>query len=421
MTFDIFSSGEFKIPDYNLSWLRKQVEALSKKGEKLGCDPILVIIHDTEVVEHENGTASVFYKVSIDGKIPKLNGWAFMARLDPLWTDKGEFKGNVIRAKPGMESKYLYTTYSAAAPHCEHCNKKRKRFDTFIMYKSEDCEYRQVGSKCLEDFTGLKNPKSFAKYAESIMNLGKLIEQAEKEDEDAEHVSHKRDAFRRENHWSVNWLLKQAITIVAEHGFVSTKMGYGSTANRLAEAVWNDEHEEHIRVFPKHIEAKAEGIVKWLKELENPTGFLQNAKTIAEAGFCNGRCFSIIAALPFAYDKANGVKSEYMLTREKATATFSHAPKERVKGFDAKLVDVHIWYDIDRYSYSRHEVEKAVYNFLTDEGEPLIWYASHNAGLIKGKKYTLDATVKEIEAPSKGIFKGLNCAILLRVKAKETV
>ena len=38
---------------------------------------------------------------------------------------------------------------------CEHCNKKRSRNDGFVLRDVEEGGYKQVGTACLEDFTGI--------------------------------------------------------------------------------------------------------------------------------------------------------------------------------------------------------------------------------------------------------------------------
>jgi hypothetical protein len=120
-------SQEFEIPTYKIDTLKEMVEKLNKKASKWDLPPVEMTIgevFDKEVAFFEEEgcyepTRIVIkmHKVSIDGMAPKIDGWEFVATVEP--TDSGEF--NVLLTSPGTHVPEKYRT--EGFNDCDHCHK----------------------------------------------------------------------------------------------------------------------------------------------------------------------------------------------------------------------------------------------------------------------------------------------------------
>ena len=151
----------FAIHESNLERLQKKVNRIRNKCLKYGCDFHYAEIGeefqtwtDDEGYEH----TSRYVIVEAEGTAV-VNGWVFAATLDHT------AEGNIVRscADVGVE---IPSRYYNAEPVCEHCNSKRHRKNTYIVYNQETQEFKQVGSSCLCDFTHGLSAEGVAGYIE---------------------------------------------------------------------------------------------------------------------------------------------------------------------------------------------------------------------------------------------------------------
>lgn len=167
----------FRIPSSNMGELNDKITKLNKRAARLGTAPISVVVLSTEMVEEkipgwtlDNGDVMEWRTISreyntirIDGETPMLNGWQFVATLV-----HGE-NGAIINRVPTFDTEVDLSQYRDADPsNCDHCGKDRRRVDTFVVYKAETGETKQVGRQCLKDFLGYNNPLAIAAQLERI-------------------------------------------------------------------------------------------------------------------------------------------------------------------------------------------------------------------------------------------------------------
>lgn len=138
----------FRIHESNIDRLHKKMTRISNKCAKYGCD-----FHYEEVgeefveypVDEDTVELRRFIIVEAEGTA-KVNGWQFAATIDHTE------QGNIVRKM--LDTVEIPERYYYCEPTCEHCNSKRHRKDTYIVYNEEKNEFKQVGSSCLCDFTG---------------------------------------------------------------------------------------------------------------------------------------------------------------------------------------------------------------------------------------------------------------------------
>lgn len=162
----------FQIPTERVEELQKRVEKLNKKATKLGTPAIDLIVTDNTRwnVVKVGGTMALRMgtdfgyettEVHLKGETPKLNGWEFLSVV--LHRPAGnEFVNTSLDVD--------LSAYDFAPKKCDHCNINRVRNATFLV-RHTDGTIKQVGSSCLEDYTGVKSPQAHAKQIENIFNM----------------------------------------------------------------------------------------------------------------------------------------------------------------------------------------------------------------------------------------------------------
>ena len=158
--------------------IKSLVQRFNGKAVKLNCKPLILKVGPERFVEgwlHKNTGAIVYRpvglspgvgysqtsilkeqsRVQIDGSMPRLKGWTFLAKLEH------ESGATICKVISGGT---LPAHYHQADGTCEHCHTKRKRTVTFVLRQRGSEKCIQVGGSCLADFTGHPD-------AESILGL----------------------------------------------------------------------------------------------------------------------------------------------------------------------------------------------------------------------------------------------------------
>lgn len=176
------STATYKIPAENIDKLEAQVATINRKVEKLNrrghtFSLIEASVDRTPIVEHlsyttENGVRvnrdQIYFQVTVTGEEVVVAGWRFVATL------QHEEGGTIIRSIPGVVEEGELSPYRDAKPKCDHCGYNRRRNDTFVLRHESTRELKQVGSNCLEDFTGF-DVHAIATMAELLASLGMII------------------------------------------------------------------------------------------------------------------------------------------------------------------------------------------------------------------------------------------------------
>lgn len=383
----------FEIPEVNLAKFEAECAKLSRKAERIGCDPITPFIfgHHTETLSdgHEHRVYEVLFTVSA----PKIDGWTFLASID-----HSQETGNIIRTVPNT-SITLPASYRTAAPHCDHCKVRRYRRDTYVLHCEETGEFKQVGKSCLKDFFG-HDPYKIAKMAELLgyaMECARGYEQIVGAD--------LRTISVREFTAHVAWAIRN-------FGWVSRK---AARENPYLEATvnvaWRNFHPvttHEIAAAEKPTEedkALAEAAMAWadsLMEKEPKTEYEHNICVIAAAQFVEHRSLGLLASIVGSY--ARNVQREIeRRARREARRDSQHIGRtgERVRNLKATVI-----------GYFRRETDFGVthiYRFQTEEGDVIVWFASRYQSINEGDKVCLTGTVQKHEE-----FRGVKNTVMNR-------
>lgn len=166
----------FLIPTQRVEELTARIAKLNKRAIKLGTPAIdLIVTDNTSFNTIKVGGAMALRmgteygyettEVLIKGETPKLNGWEFLSVV--LHRPAGN---EFVNATGDVDlSEFIFTDKK-----CDHCNINRPRNATFLV-KHEDGTIKQVGSSCLEAYTGVKSPQAHAKQLENIFDMFKEL------------------------------------------------------------------------------------------------------------------------------------------------------------------------------------------------------------------------------------------------------
>lgn len=174
------------IPVDNIKELEDYAKKITRRKAKGRVDSHFeYAIHDTEVLIEEPFTiwgardrwgaypdartinVKTPYKwFTVDAEIPKMNGYSFVGSYFTE-VDKEGKDIYFFRSLPDVEvpEKYFYIKDK----NCDHCNTKRDRKNLYL-FKHEDGDYKVIGSTCLTDYTGHKDPEHLVKLLDHLIN-----------------------------------------------------------------------------------------------------------------------------------------------------------------------------------------------------------------------------------------------------------
>lgn len=399
----------YKIPAYNLEWLKECIAKLNKKARKLGSREIKITVVDTLVEKHrpydghiggfrsEREVIKVYSIVEITGEAPKYNGWRFIGTL------QHEEGGNILRAVPGET---IPEEFRYVIPRCDHCKSARRRKDTYVV-QHDDGTVKQVGRQCIKDFLGHKNPESLAWLAQ----LERDINQASAEDEEDWYGG---GGGRR--YIDLDELLSMTAACIRIHGWKSRSDarkydGVATVSRALNEMYPLPKYKQEI--FPtEEDEKEATAARAWalsLGEREGLAEFLFNLHLIAKKKALEWRDTGIAAALVMSYQREMGRMAEKK-AREKAAAAsqyFGTVGKREV--FTLTVVNV--------YTFDTMYGAQDLYKFVDPEGNIAVWKTkAHGDGteVERGRTWKIKATVKAHDE-----YKGTKQTVLTRCSWEE--
>jgi len=308
----------YRVPEANFTELQNRIGKLNKRAVKLGCDLITL----TQVGEEEvpvyakdfdgltlrdritgNPVISHYRKVlhiKIEGQAPKLAGWEFVAVIEPIWDDKGNMLGNILRNVPGASA--VPEQYRKAESFCDHCKTKRIRHQTFVLL-NEAGDSKQVGRNCLRDFLGHTDPERYCSLAEMLMEAQELAMGSEDEEFFGAGVRHV-DRFEAEE------ILALTACSVRTVGWRSNKtareFGTISTSGEVSNWIYAKPHERSKWKFPlipsDEDKATAKEVVEWLSKLQdrpNLNDYLYNLSLLGQGARFTTKNFGLAcSAIP---------------------------------------------------------------------------------------------------------------------------
>lgn len=382
---------EYLIYEGNMERLQKKLQRIENKCKKHGNTEFKFEIKGETFKEVKiDGECfnNKYYIVEVEG-VAKINDWVFVATI------QHKDNGNIIRQfKTDIEipEKYRYTDSV-----CEHCNYKRIRKDTYLIYNEATNEFKQVGKSCLNEFTNGLSAEAVAQY---ISWFDEVIEGQEV------------DSLNSHKYYSVEMIVLHAIETIKHYGFISRVMAMESndrfiktTTERVEEFMFPHrcmnrkeilQEMEKIGYNAESEENKVELIkmLEWLNKVENNSQYIYNLKTTVADGYCEPRDFGLLVSLPSAYFKAFEREQDRILREQKrAEKRLLNAAKSYV-GEIGKRLDVDISSVECVTSFPTDYGMMRIYRFEATDGNILVWKTSNfieDTDKVKKIKATIKA------------------------------
>jgi hypothetical protein len=393
------------IPEDYLPQVEKFIEKISKKAKKLNFTiPSLTITQNSksEKLPHyhmseENDLSTSFVRVLkrevlIDGEMPSFKNWTFLAKIEHNQDKNGSYL-NLIQSSPFMTEQDLSAIQerndilSNCPPNCEHCNQHRNRSATFLLRNIETNEVKQIGSTCVNDFTG----SGSLEEAMSVFELNSIFTR----DFDLDYYDELKSGKRTNHTYPLDLINAIAVYYTDKFGFKSRKQASGldvPTAELVIDAV-KDPSKEIRGIFIDYMSEnkneyieKAKNIVTWMADKQPNNAFLINSINLTKLNcvdVSNGFQVGIVSSWAHGYNKENEEK------KEKEASLNEHFGTEKSRG-SLKLRLTKIYENFDA------EFPNVRLTLKDDKGRTFEWKTSPYScpDVDIGKTYLLTATIK---------------------------
>lgn len=311
---------QYRIFEANLERLEKKLQRISNKCKKYGNDFTYEKIgEEYEEREHEDGSKEVVKYIIIEASGKAIiNDWQFVASVEHTE------KSNIIKKCCEIEVPERYYTSDSI---CEHCNSRRYRKDTFIVYNTVSGEFKQVGKSCLMDFTNGMSAEGIAHYislfdelieGEAIpagSNHTRYIKTVEAMQYIAETIKHfgyiNADGNRPTKQRAMNYY-------EASHGML------GGIFAKVAEEYKKEMEAVSFNPNSDYTKELVKNVLAWIEEQEESNNYFHNLKTVCSLQYITFENFGLLASVFPAYDRklvrdkqieeeeAKAKKSEYV-------------------------------------------------------------------------------------------------------------
>lgn len=340
----------YSIWEGNIEEVRNRAAKIIAKCEKYNCSFCFEEVGET--FEVREGEVYRYITVEIEG-FAVCGDWEVIASIDHLK------EGNFVLSFNGgnVPSKYL-----TAKANCDHCNTNRYRKVTFIVKNIQDGSYRQVGSACLTDYTGIS--------LEGAVNIKNFFNDIVKDEFEKDFSGYTGRYFNTLE------TLAFAVKTVQENGYVKKAdetYRNPSTANRVKDA--QKVIRQGFNVSPYIEEAKA--MLAWAQQM-NPNGdqYLNNVQVISKMAYVETRHIGFLVSLIPTYQRA-------MREAEEAKNSTSVWLGEVGKKLSVQIVKASLL-----TSWETMYGLTNLYQFNDNEGNIIIWKTSKELELDSIKSLT---------------------------------
>lgn len=136
--------------------------------------------------------------------ILKIGDWSVIGKVENI----SARKNLLFSVTDNVDDKVMLANYAVHDIQCDHCQLKRNRLESFVVKNNATGEYKEVGTSCLEDYTGIDPAKA--------LFLTKMFSSVQQSTEDMDHYAGGANAI------STLDFLRNVVFISQEYGFVSS-------------------------------------------------------------------------------------------------------------------------------------------------------------------------------------------------------
>jgi hypothetical protein len=319
--------------------------------------------------------------IDIDTDIISINGWKVCAHIEH--TDAG----NIVTA---INNHDINQSWYAINSNCDHCSINRYRKVTYIV-QHETGNYKQVGSTCLKDYTGI-DPELVLAF--NIVSDEFVV------DDNIKCFDYMRGC---EHVYSSLEIIALSIDCISEKGYVKSS-DIGSTKEQVITKLSHDEKAS------EQATKKAQEIITFISEYSGIDNILNNCKALVLSELCKIKHFGILAYSSIAVQREQERQAEKQVEIKESEFIGTIGERRDIMIKDCILLT----------SFNNQYGTTYLYKLMDEHDNVCIWFASNPFEKIVNNNYErfisgkIKATIKD-----QSIRDGVKQTILTRVKAIE--
>lgn len=408
----------YYIHEGNLERLQNKLKAIENKCKKYNASFTFNIIEAEaeyrEVEDEETAGRHLvrFIPVEAEGTISH-GDWSFVATLEH------SAEGNVIRQFNTELT--VPERYRDAECICEHCNTRRNRRDTYIIFNHESGEFKQVGKSCLMEYTRGLSAEDVARY---ISWFDFLIK------------GDGAGGTRGTTYYNTLEVVQYAIECVRHWGYHKSlswddeeyySRDYRSTKERVIDYMrvnrgWMCRHD--YKAIEKHREEmlevgfnhdteqnkeQAAEMIAWASKFDTETfGYMHNLKVISRKEYIEHRDLGILISIVASYYRhLNNIEE----TKKKEAEHQKVADASNYVGQEKERITRNLQSCEHIYTSESIYGSSYLYKMVDTEGNVLTWWSSSWIDLDGYKVTSVTGTVKAHEE-----YRGIKQTVLTRCK-----
>jgi hypothetical protein len=380
-----YESYKAMIPEWRVREVLAKLIRLSETAQKLGL-PAFDISTEEAVLRPCGEPGGIqkarFVPVTVIGGAPVIQGWKFLAKIEH---DDGGNEVKGIGAQNAVEKDpKLFDVLTQCEPDCQHCDLKRKRNTTYFFEKgmNDDIERIQVGSSCVEDFSGHDNPGRILQLASGFIEIINEIQ-----DEDGMSLG---GGSSGNSAFEVKDILAIAAALVRVDGrwisrSASEERGGPSSGDMVTNLACNPK--ERMKLVEDEDCTRAERVEAWLLSEEFDPGtnlYLHNLQKMAHRGYVQFNAIGFLGSAIATWSREQDQKK--VIEKQQVNSVKIGEEGEQLKC----VVEVQKIIPIDtEFGVSRlHIMEEK------ETGAKVTWFSSGQRKFMVGDSYEIKGRVK---------------------------
>lgn len=391
--------SRYFIHEDNIDKVENRISKINKKCEKFGCN-----FNYQRIGEEFRNVSDIpskpniqkFIEIEVEG-VAVISDWDLIAKIDH---EDGGCIISKIQVDAEIPDKYMLSDYDV----CEHCNSNRRRKVVYVLRNSKTGEFKQVGSSCLKDFTGVLDAENAARFFSMFDELYEA---------DGVYIEGSGTPY-----YSLRDYLRYCVECVEKFSWFNSSSQY-STANRawdyfsykeLGRSLMRkpSEVEEEMEAVnfdasEKHHGAKVDSIIEFVKNMEDNSSYVVSIKSLANMDYFRSKFTGFVASMVICYNKAMERENKQKEEVETNPSEYIGNKGDRLEANFKEVKAVG--------SYDTEFGMMVVYQFTLDNDSICIWRTGSYIDTDEVKNGKIKFTVKDHSE-----FRGVKQTVVTRCK-----
>lgn len=405
----------YSFPSWKLAKAEHEIEKANRRAERAGIAERItytVETYEQSTYDQDTGLTSVEERCRLELNRPTIehDGWRFVATCS--WDEEA---GMISRSAGDAQ-----LTERPTERLCDVCGQKRDRKDTYVVQRTADdgsVEQLQVGSDCLQQFTGIKPAGLW------MLDYDLDEESLNEVDDGEQRTSRESQRFESEA------MVGIALAVVASKGWVSRSVamstGQLATADRVLDVLYPPSRETSEEKAERqgwsagvdHWRSEAAEVLEYARSIEGTSDYCQNLRQAAAPDSVSVRnlplLLSSIASSRRAKEQA-AERAARAREREDAAKTSQWVGKEKDKVADVEVTVTgsHVTWN----NFNGNERATTILSMRDTDGNSWKWFATGNREdeFPVGAVRTMKGTIKGHDE-----WQGVKETVVTRAKLEE--